>query len=62
MCNLDASKIIYCVLWGTYYNKYSVFMCTLVNTEKLIVTNIFLVYVALKMDYLYHAEDVMCAY
>ena len=34
-------------------------MCTLVNTEKLIVTNIFLVYVALKMDYLYHAEDVM---
>ena len=37
-------------------------MCTLVNTEKLIVTNIFLVYVALKMDYLYHAEDVMCAY
>ena len=37
-------------------------MCTLVNNEKFIVTNMFLVHVALKIDYLYHAEDVMCAY
>ena len=38
MCILDAFYAIKCVLWGAFKtdnNKYSVFLCTLVNTEKL---------------------------